>query len=169
QIARIVRKCQELPGQELFAYVDDAGRVRDVKSNDVNQYLQQITGDSFTAKDFRTWAGTVLAATALREFEKFDSQAQAKKHLVQAIEHVAERLGNTKTVCRKCYVHPLILDSFLDGSLVKLLQMKAEDELKHISHLRPDEAAVMGMLQQNLKRRAKPGVRLISGRSIRGG
>src|SRR5204862_366733 len=83
RLARIIRKCQDLPGQELFEYVDDDGRRRDVKSTDVNDYLKEITGEDFTAKDFRTWAGSVLAATALKEFEAFDSQAQAKKNIVQ--------------------------------------------------------------------------------------
>src|SRR5690606_32175282 len=105
RIARIVRKCQELPGEQLLEYLDDAGQRRDVKSDDVNAYLKEITGQDFTAKDFRTWAGTVLAARALREFEQFDSATQAKRNVVQAIETVARRLGNTRAVCRKCYIH----------------------------------------------------------------
>lgn len=155
KLAKIVRQCQELPDQELFAYLDDAGQWHDVKSNDVNAYLHDVTGGHFTAKDFRTWAGTVLAAKALREFEKFDSQAQAKKNVVAAIEHVAGRLGNTKAVCRKCYVHPAILDSYLSGSLIDQLQHRAEREMKHLAKLPPEEAAVVTLLQQQLKR-ARP-------------
>src|SRR6202012_588486 len=105
----------DLPGQELFQYQDEDGGIHDINSDDVNAYLRAIAGDEYTAKDFRTWAGTVLAALALREFESFDSQTQAKKNVVRAIESVAERLGNTPTVCRKCYVHPAVLDSYLDG------------------------------------------------------
>ena len=152
QLAKVIRKCQELPEQELFEYIDEDGKRHDVKSNDVNAYLQEITGEDFTAKDFRTWAGTVLAAEALREFEKFDSQSQAKKNVVKAIERVAARLGNTKAVCRKCYVHPTILNTYLDGSLIAQLEAKAESEMRHVGLLPPQEAAVVGLLQQHLKR-----------------
>lgn len=151
RLAKVVRQCQDMPGQELFEYVDDDGVRHDIKSNDVNAYLNEITGKHYTAKDFRTWAGTVLAAQALREFEKFDSQAQAKKNVVAAIEKVAGRLGNTKAVCRKCYVHPTILDSYLGGTLMDQLQHKAEREMKHLSQLPPEEAAVVTLLQQHLK------------------
>ena len=126
RLARVVARCQELPGQELFQYVDEDGNVQDVDSADVNEYLREIAGEDFTAKDFRTWAGTVLAALALQEFETFDSQTQAKKNVVRAIERVAERLGNTPSVCRKCYVHPVILDAYLDGSMIDALQRRAE-------------------------------------------
>ena len=155
KVARIIRKCQELPEQELFEYIDDDGQRRDVKSDDVNAYLKEVTGQDFTAKDFRTWAGTVLAAEALQEFEKFDSQAQAKKNVVKAIERVAQRLGNTKAVCRKCYVHPTILNSYMDGNLIEQLKGRAEKELKHAGRLPPQEAAVVALLQQNLKSQAK--------------
>lgn len=151
-LARIVKKCQDLPGQELFAYVDGDGKPRDVKSSDVNQYLREIAGDEFTAKDFRTWAGTVLAATALREFEAFDSQSQAKKNIVGAIERVAQRLGNTRSVCRKCYVHPAILESYMDGTMVRTIQKRADSEMKHLSRLPAAEAAVLALLQRQLKR-----------------
>lgn len=151
-LAKIVKNCQDLPGQELFAYLDDDGKPRDVKSSDVNDYLREIAGDEFTAKDFRTWAGTVLAAAALREFETFDSKTQAKKNVVAAIERVAQRLGNTRSVCRKCYVHPAVLDSYLDGTLAKSLQRRAEQELKHVSRLPAEEATVLALLQQKLKR-----------------
>ena len=151
RLAGIVKKCQELPGQELFQYVDEDGKRRDVKSEDVNEYLREITGSDFTAKDFRTWAGTVLAAIALQEFEKFDSQAQAKKNVVRAVEKVAQRLGNTPTVCRKGYVHPAIIESYFEGTMVKALKQRAEERLRgSLRQLRPEEAAVLGMLQQRL-------------------
>ncbi|TMC89801.1 MAG: DNA topoisomerase IB, partial [Chloroflexi bacterium] len=117
RVARVVRQCQELPGQELFAYVDGDGARHTVSSHDVNDYLRETTGEDFTAKDFRTWAGTVLAATALRELEGFESEAEAKRNVVAAIDRVAKRLGNTRAVCRRAYVHPAVVDSYLDGSL----------------------------------------------------
>jgi DNA topoisomerase I len=153
RLAKIVRKCQDLPGEELFGYLNEDGRVVDVNSADVNEYLREIAGDHFTAKDYRTWAGTVLAATALKEIEAFDSKAQAKKNVLRAIERVAKRLGNTTAVCRKCYIHPAIIDSYLDGTLSELLSRKAGRELsRSIGKLPPQEAAILGLLQQKLKR-----------------
>jgi DNA topoisomerase-1 len=153
RLARIVKRCQELPGQELFQYIDEDGATQDIDSSDINDYLRETTGQDFTAKDFRTWAGTVLAAMALQEFEAFDSQAQAKKNVVRAIESVAERLGNTPTVCRKCYVHPAILDAYQDGSMIEALRQRADQEMeKSLGHLKPEEAAVMALLQNRLAR-----------------
>ncbi|HYG34835.1 MAG TPA: DNA topoisomerase IB [Clostridia bacterium] len=150
-LAKIVRSCQDLPGQELFQYINDEGQRQTVSSEDVNQYLREINGEDFTAKDFRTWAGTVLAAMALREFQQFDSQAQAKKNIVQAIESVSERLGNTKTVCRKCYIHPEVINAYMEGSLVENLKRQAEKQLaESLKELPPEEAAVLALLQQRL-------------------
>lgn len=150
-LARIVKSCQELPGQELFQYVDEEGHRQPINSEDVNQYLRESCGQDFTAKDFRTWAGTILAALALREIAKFNSAAQARKNIVRAVEAVATRLGNTTSVCRKCYIHPEILDSYLDGTLVRTLQRRAEKQMgRGLSQLRPEEAAVLGLLQQRL-------------------
>src|SRR5206468_8090253 len=101
RLARIAKECQDLPGQELFQYLDENRKVTDIGSSDVNDYLREIAGEEFTAKDFRTWAGTVLAAQALLELAAFDSKAQAKRNLVKAVETVAAKLGNTKAVCRK--------------------------------------------------------------------
>ncbi len=157
RLARIIVRCQELPGQELFQYLDENGNAQDVASADVNEYLREITGSEFTAKDFRTWAGTILAALALQEFETFDSQAQAKKNVVRAIERVAERLGNTPTVCRKCYVHPAVLDAYLDGSMIESLRKRADQEMKKsLGDLKPEEAAVLALLQNRLTREGKP-------------
>jgi DNA topoisomerase-1 len=130
RLARIVRACHELPGQELFQYIDDDGERRDVDSADVNAYLQEISGEPFTAKDFCTWAGTVLASLALSEFESFDTQAAAKRNITRAIEHVSNHLGNTVAVCRKSYIHPAILDSYLDGSLLEFLKGRVEEALR---------------------------------------
>ncbi|MEE7458073.1 DNA topoisomerase I [Methylorubrum populi] len=152
RVAKIVKACQDLPGQELFQYLDDAGERRDVTSSDVNEYLREITGEDFTAKDFRTWAGTVLAALALREFEAFDSEAKAKKNLRAAIESVASRLGNTPTICRKCYIHPQILGCYLEGGLLLQIKDAVEGELTDsLEELRPEEAAVLSLLRGRLE------------------
>jgi DNA topoisomerase-1 len=113
RIAKIVSKCQDLPGQDLFQYVEEDGQVRDVTSQNVNDYLREITGADFTAKDFRTWAGTLLAALALNVQEKFETNKQAKANVKTAICAVAELLGNTPAICRKCYVHPAIVEAYL--------------------------------------------------------
>ena len=151
RMARIIARVRELPGQELFQYVDDDGERHAIGSADVNDYLRQISGEDYTAKDFRTWSGTVLAALALSEFEKFDSQTQAKKNIVRAIESVAEKLGNTPSICRKCYVHPAVIESYLDGTILEALRLRTEQELSEDLHaLQPEEAAVVGLLQQRL-------------------
>jgi DNA topoisomerase-1 len=155
RLAQIVRKCQELPGQELFQYIDESGTLQDVKSTDVNDYLREISSHDFTAKDFRTWAGTMLAAGALQEFEKFDSKAQAKKNIVQAIESVASRLGNTPTICKKCYVHPHILEGYLDGTLAKALNRRARRISRARARLRPEEEAVLALLERRLAAQEK--------------
>lgn len=130
RLARIVRDCADLPGQELFGYVTSEG-VEDVTSTDVNDYLREISGQDFTAKDFRTWAGTVLAAQALRTIDEGSSDApkEPRKRVVQAVEEVARNLGNTPTVCRQCYVHPAIIDSYLEGASAEVARQLAEQEL----------------------------------------
>jgi DNA topoisomerase I len=156
RLARIVRRCRDLPGYELFQYLDEQGEPRAVDASEVNEYLRVITGEDYTAKDFRTWAGTVLAALALQEFTKFDSATQAKKNVVRAIEAVAERLGNTPSICRKCYIHPGVIDSYLDGTMLKALKRRAEKTLmEDVARLRPEEAAVLGLLQQRLQTEAQ--------------
>jgi DNA topoisomerase-1 len=156
RIAKIIRACQELPGQELIQYVDEQGVCHDVTSTDVNDYLKEITGKDITAKDFRTWAGTVLAALALAELARFDSAAQAKRNLRGAIEKVSARLGNTPTICRQCYIHPEVLNAFMDGNLVLEIKSQPERELPSaVSSLRPEEAAVLAMLRGRLAREAE--------------
>ena len=153
RVAKIVKACQELPGQKLFEYLDENGEAREVTSADVNAYLREITGCDITAKDFRTWAGTVMAALALREFETFDSQASAKRNLRAAIESVASRLGNTPTICRKCYIHPEILSAYTEGGLMLQIKQKAESELReNLGSLKPEEAAVLALVEARLKR-----------------
>ena len=152
RIAKIVRACQELPGQRLFQYQDD-GELREVTSADVNAYLKEITGRDITAKDFRTWAGTVMAALALQEFEAIDTQAAQKKNIRAAIESVAARLGNTPTICRKCYVHPEVLNAYVEGQLLLEVRRQAREALREeLAQLKPEEAAVLAMLEARLKR-----------------
>lgn len=149
QLAKIIRRCHDLPGYELFQYLDEEGERHSIDSADVNEYLREITGQDFTAKDFRTWAGTVLAYTSLREFEPFDSDTQAKKNIVRAIEAVAERLGNTPSVCRKCYVHPALLDSYSSGSLGKLFRKRRKKKAVDSVHaLRQEERELTWLLQR---------------------
>jgi DNA topoisomerase I len=152
RIAKIIRACQELPGQELLQYVDENGKQQDVTSGDVNDYLQEISGEDITAKDFRTWAGTVLAAMALSELRSFDSQAQAKRNVRAAMERVAARLGNTPTICRKCYVHPEVLRTYFGRSLALEIKSEIEGELcQERPGLQPEEAAVLSLLRARLK------------------
>jgi DNA topoisomerase-1 len=169
RLAAVVQKCQHLPGQELFQYVDDDGELHNIDSSAVNEYLREISGHNFTAKDFRTWAGTALAAQALKEFEDFDSRAGAKRNITRAIERVAERLGNTQSVCRKCYVHPAVIDAYLDHSLVETLKARTEGELRdRLPKLPAEEAAVLAFLQQWMERQLqndrRPGARAVKTR-----
>ncbi|MBA4019330.1 MAG: DNA topoisomerase I [Pirellula sp.] len=117
RMARMLRKCQELPGRQLFEYRDEAGKIHRVTSTDVNDYLQEVTGEAFTAKDFRTWSGTLLALEVLARHPKQEQRTAVPKLIVEAVKQVAERLGNTPAVCRKSYIHPAILEAFADGAL----------------------------------------------------
>lgn len=156
RVARVVRACQDLPGQDLFQYRDEAGELQGIDSADVNEYLREATGEDITAKDFRTWAGTVLAAMALSEFEAFDSQAAAKRNIRAAVERAAARLGNTPTICRQCYIHPEVLDGYLQGGLLVQVKREVDAELREdISALKPEEAAVLVFLRQRLGEAAK--------------
>jgi DNA topoisomerase I len=152
RVARIVKACQELPGQRLFQYFDEEGELREVSSVDVNAYLREITGRDVTAKDFRTWGGTVMAALALQELEAADSKAGVKKNVRAAIEQVASRLGNTPTICRKCYVHPEIFSCYEQGEL--LLKVGPTESSKNAAPglLGPEETAVLTLLQARLGR-----------------
>jgi DNA topoisomerase-1 len=147
RLARIVKACRDLPGYELFQYVDDDGTRQVIDSGDVNAYLREITGQDFTAKDFRTWAGTVLAAKALAEVAEFASNAEAKRNVVRAIESVAKRLGNTKAVCRKCYIHPAILDAYMEGATISAMKARARVALN------VEEMAVVRMIEQRLRKK----------------
>lgn len=151
RIARIVRQCSDLPGHELFKYVDDEGGVVDVTSTDVNAYLKEIAGEEFTAKDYRTWAGTVLAAIALDACETAGSSAEARHQVVKAIEQVARDLGNTPAICRACYVHPAIVEAHLDGQLAERLRGTISSTVKRTyDQLSPEEVRVLTMLRDRL-------------------
>jgi DNA topoisomerase I len=154
RLAKIVKACRDLPGYELFQYVDDDGKRQTVDSADVNAYLREISGEDFTAKDFRTWAGTVLAAKALAEVARFKSNAEAKRNIVKAIESVAKKLGNTKAVCRKCYIHPAILDAYMDGATIQTVKSRAAKLARTPAALTGEEAAVVGLIERRLKKTA---------------
>jgi DNA topoisomerase-1 len=149
RLARIVAGCQSIPGQELFQYFDDAGRPRDITSSDVNEYLREISKANFTAKDFRTWGGTVLAAEALRELAACETKKQAKKNVKEAIEAVSQRLGNTPTICRKCYVHPVVIEAYLQGVFAdNFPAARRPRAVKHGPALKPEEAALLAFLEK---------------------
>lgn len=152
RLASIVRRCQELPGQELFGYVDEAGVARDVRSEDVNAYLREISGDEVTAKDFRTWAGTVLAYRALQALQPGDTEHAARRNVVEAVRRTAEQLGNTPAVARRSYVHPGVLQAYLAGGIRAALVDAAEDQVDPPAGTSPEEeAAVVGLLRQRLE------------------
>jgi DNA topoisomerase I len=118
RLARIVQRCRDVPGEELFQYLDDDGNRQTIGSGDVNDYLREITGQEFTAKDFRTWAGTLLAVTALRELGPMDTDREAKAAIVKVVDRVAGQLNNTRAVCRKYYIHPTVLETYLVGTML---------------------------------------------------
>src|SRR5437764_3191800 len=156
RLARIVKSCRDLPGYELFQYMDVEGQRHTVGSAEVNEYLREITGEEITAKDFRTWAGTQLAAEALREFEAFDSEAERKRAVVRAVEKVAKHLGNTPTICRRCYIHPAVLESYLDRTMLEALADNTSKYLaENIDGLSAEEAAVAAFLRFRLDKLAE--------------
>ena len=151
RLAKLVERCRDLPGQDLFQYIGDDGETHHATSDDVNEYLQEVSGEEITAKDFRTWAATNLAAAALKGREAFDTPAAAKKHLVEMVEHVAQHLGNTPAICRKCYIHPAVFEGYLDGSLLEGLKMRADEVLDgHTGGLTPEEVAITAYLSRRL-------------------
>src|SRR5260370_21070237 len=121
RVARVVKRCEDLPGKMMFQYVGSDGERRTVHSDDINQYLQEVSGEDYTAKDFRTWSATVLAMGALRDVARFESDAEAKRNVLAAIDSVARRRGHKPSVCRRSYVHPRVIDTYMDGSLEGIL------------------------------------------------
>jgi DNA topoisomerase-1 len=151
RLARIVKHCRDLPGQELFQYLDENGCRCTIGSGDVNAYLREISGDNFTAKDFRTWFGTVLACTALRELAgRATSARQAATHVVSAIDAVAGVLGNTRAVCRRSYIHPGVIDAYTDGTLARVTGRR----MNRRGGLSADEMATLAILRAAAPARA---------------
>jgi DNA topoisomerase I len=146
RLARIVKQCRDLPGQKLFQYLDDEGVRQSVSSEDVNAYLRETTGEDFTAKDFRTWGGTVLALSALLEAGPCETEKEAGQAVVEAIKRVAGELGNRPAICRKYYVHPAVIQTFLDGSLAPALADEGEDDTG--TGLRRFESQVLALLSR---------------------
>lgn len=146
RLARIVKRCQDLPGEILFQYVDEAGNIGSIGSSDVNDYLHEVAGAHFTAKDFRTWNGTLLAALCLSERGRATSQRAAKRVLVEAVKEASERLGNTPTICRKCYIHPVVMESYLRGHVLPRLTV-AKGQTSRTT-LRPEEKALVAFLKR---------------------
>ncbi|MDB5033274.1 MAG: topoisomerase [Chlorobi bacterium] len=153
RLARIVKRCREIPGHELFQFLDDAGEHHSIGSGDINAYLREISGEEFTAKDFRTWAGTVHAAAMLSACEPCDSEAEKKRNILRAVEAASDRLGNTPAICRKCYIHPAVLDAYLDGSLADLDIGEQGSERGEVpADLQPEERRVMLLLRGRIER-----------------
>lgn len=152
RLARVVRRCQELPGQHLFTYVDENDVVQRVHSQDVNEHIRNITGGDFSAKDFRTWAATVLTAAALEEISACDTATASQHNVVAAIARVAARLGNTPAICRRCYVHPELIEAYLDGTMAAALEAAAARGRRRTSgrELAPMEIAVLALLRRRL-------------------
>ncbi len=154
RLSRIVKQCQELPGHELFQYRDEAGERHPIDSSDVNAYLKEITGEDFTAKDFRTWAGTVQTALALAAIGPFQSETEAKRNIVTAVKSTASQLGNRPATCRNYYVHPAILESYMDGSLVELVKPPSADTDDNADAnpkgLHPEELCVLAVIRKKM-------------------
>ena len=148
RLARIIQHCQDLPGEQLFRYEDADGRLQSIDSGDINAYLAEISGGDFTAKDVRTWAGTVLAAAALRDFGVAQSKAEVERNIRRALDQVASHLGNTRAVCLHYYVHPLVLKKYRAGQVIAAPLTEKKHERKNLRNvLRRDEAAVLELIQ----------------------
>lgn len=159
QLARIIKRMTDLPGEELFQYLNGDAKPRSISSDDVNAYLKEISGQDFTAKEFRTWAGTVLAVRELQELGQFETERQAARQVVAAIKAVAKELGNTVAICKKCYVHPAVVQSYLDGTLFQAWEHGVAEAAE--SSIRPgdeglpaEEVAVLSLLRQQAKKAA---------------
>jgi len=160
RIARIIQRCQELRGEELFKYLDDEGKRQEVDAEDVNAYLQGITGREVTAKDFRTWAGTMLAAEALRAMGPAKTKREAERNIVAAVDMTAKRLGNTRSVCRKYYIHPALIEAYLEGSVLPPLPERRWNQRKSKGPtLRQHEMDVLAFLKARLKPKSRRAAR----------
>lgn len=161
RLARIVKQCRDIPGHELFQYLDETGARCSIDSSDVNQYLREMTGQEFSAKDFRTWEGTVHTAIALRDMGSPDSETQGKKNIVDAIKSVSNRLGNRPATCRNYYVHPAITDAYLSGTLVPAME-KAKQTPDTPEGLTNEELCVMALIENHVASQQPPAERRIA-------
>ena len=153
RLREVVEECAALPGYEVFKYVDEEGEVKDVKSRDLNAYVKEIIGEEFTAKDFRTWAGTLVAAVKLAELGATEDLKAAEKNVVEAIDAVAERLGNTRAIARSSYVSPRVIDHYMEGSVVSYYSERMEEVIvAEQGDLTEDEKALLELLQKKLRR-----------------
>ena len=149
RLAKVIKQCQDIPGYEIFKYYDENGDRHFVDSGDVNEYLQQITTHDFSAKDFRTWAGTLLSAIKLNQLGEFDSEKQAQKNIVLAIKNVAKQLGNRPATCRKYYVHPAVIEAYQNGFLVDMMSEVVGSKSK-ANELNPEEAVILEIIKKAL-------------------
>jgi DNA topoisomerase I len=150
RLARLVRRCKDIPGFELFQYVDE-GNHQSISSTDVNAYLREITGEDFTAKDFRTWGGTVLSVLAFQEIGPVADEKDAKKNVTQTIKTVAQQLGNTPAICSKYYIHPAVIEAYSNGTLIEALHAQTGRGLPITPNgLRPEEKCVMKILREQI-------------------
>jgi DNA topoisomerase-1 len=153
QLRQVVEECAALPGYEIFKYYDDDGGVRDVKSRDLNAYVKEVMGPQFTAKDFRTWAGTLVAAVKLAELGATEDLKAAEKNVVQAVDAVAQRLGNTRAIARSSYVSPRVIDHYLEGSVIAYYSERIEEIIAaEQGDLTEGEKALLELLQRKLRR-----------------
>jgi len=151
-----VEECAALPGHEVFKYLDESGEVRDVKSRDLNAYIKEVMGEEFTAKDFRTWAGTLIAAMMLAELGPVGELKQAEKNVLAAVDAVAERLGNTRDIARSSYISPRIIDHYLEGSVIAYYGEKIEEVIAaQQGDLTEEERALLKLLEKKLRRELK--------------
>ncbi|MBS1530979.1 MAG: DNA topoisomerase IB, partial [Bacteroidetes bacterium] len=147
KLARLIRQCRDIPGRELFQYFDAEGNKKPIGSGDVNDYLKNITGEDFTAKDFRTWAGSVSALYAFKQAGEFNSMTECKRKIVSVLDEVALNLGNTRTVCKKYYVHPSVIKSYEEGAIFKYITKLDEQDDTNIAELNKAEKALLELLK----------------------
>ncbi|MEZ2334526.1 DNA topoisomerase IB [Mucilaginibacter sp. RCC_168] len=147
KLARLVKQCRDIPGKELFQYYDESDERHSIDSGDINNYLKEITGEDFTAKDFRTWAGSVSALYAFKSAGEFANATECRKKIVSVIDEVAVTLGNTRSVCKKYYVHPLVIKSYEDGTLFKYISELDEDKDEKATQLNQAEKALLNLLE----------------------
>jgi DNA topoisomerase I len=150
QLAKVIKRCEDIPGYRLFKYYDAHGTAQSVDSSDVNAYLKTITHEDITAKDFRTWAGTILTTFGLAELEESESKTKRTSNVVSVIKDVAHQLGNTPAVCRKSYVHPHVIDCYLEGTLVTLLKKAENERTKSVRGLRKQEQTMLAFLRMGV-------------------